>query len=77
MDSAPGDRMLCTVRQSLADHGRPKEAQHLTNRIRNCAVRLPAKSNPTAWGFVATSSTISDPESPPARNELPLFAITI
>ena len=38
---------------------------------------LPAKSRPTAFGFVATSSTISDPESPLLRNLLPRFAITI
>src|SRR5713101_9487130 len=40
-------------------------------------VLLPAKSKPTARGFVATSSTISDPESPLFKNLLPLFAITI
>jgi hypothetical protein len=40
-------------------------------------VLLPAKSKPTARGFVVTSSTISDPESPLFKNLLPLFAITI
>src|SRR6266480_3956102 len=40
-------------------------------------VLLPAKSNPTARGFVAASSTISDPESPLSKNLLPLLAITI
>ena len=38
---------------------------------------LPAKSRPTARGFVPTSSTISDPESPLFRNLLPRFVITI
>src|SRR6266516_1125991 len=40
-------------------------------------VLLPAKSNPTACGFVTTSSTISDPESPLSRNAFPELAITI
>ena len=38
---------------------------------------LPAKSKPTARGFVVTSSTISEPESPLLRNLLLLFVITI
>ena len=35
---------------------------------------LPANSRPTARGFVVTSSTIREPESPEFRNWLPLFA---
>ena len=38
---------------------------------------LPAKSKPIALGLVATSWTMSEPESPPARNRLPLFLTTI
>src|SRR5439155_20496076 len=38
---------------------------------------LPANSRPTARGFVATSSTMSEPESPLFRNREPLFLITI
>ena len=41
------------------------------------SVLLPAKSNPTAWGFVETSSTISDPESPLSKKFFPPFAIII
>ena len=40
-------------------------------------VLLPAYSNPTARGFVATFSTMSEPESPARRNLLPRLEITI
>lgn len=38
---------------------------------------LPANNNPTALGFEVRSSTIKEPESPPARNLLALFEIKI
>ena len=61
----------------LADHGRAEEAQHLIDWIRDRISAAAGESNPIARGLVATSSTISEPESPLFKNLLALFPTTI
>src|SRR5438094_869747 len=55
----------------------PRNARTWPIGLAIASTLVPAKSSPTACGVVATSSTISDPESPLLRKWFPGFATTI
>lgn len=55
----------------------PKKLRTSPIGFATARVLLPAYKRPTALGLIETSSTIREPESPPARNLLPLLLIII
>ena len=72
--SADADGCFSDSTEDLVpNHCGAEETQHLADRIRDRRATTAGERRPTARGFVVTSSTINDPESPLSRNLLPLF----